>query len=138
GEQLGVAAVAEHVQGLGVVVVRVLPVPETVGPGLVDRDGPLAKLEPLLAQLGLVFAGTEEARDRRRRQWRPLAAVAGTAVGQAVNPAAVRRRTILEVVVGAVDDLFRNGDAGVAGGAQGLDLCDRHRPLVKAAAVGTG
>src|SRR6266404_3761678 len=70
-EHLGIAFVAEHVDRLRIVVMRVLPVPEAVAAGLVDGDGGLTILEPFLRQWRVVLAGAEHARDRRGSQGRP-------------------------------------------------------------------
>src|SRR5438132_2834362 len=99
GKHLGVAIVAKDVQGLGVIVVRVLPVAETVAAAFIDRNCPLAKLDPLLGQSGFVLAGTEQTRNGSRRQRRPLAAVESAAMCQAVDHPSVRGRAVLEVVV---------------------------------------
>src|SRR5262249_3652115 len=57
---------------------------------------------------------------------------------QAVDDAPAVGGRVLEVVLGLLDDVLRDRDAGVAAGAQGLDLGDRHRPLVLVGAVGLG
>src|SRR5579871_145034 len=85
GKHLGVAIVAQHIQGLGVIVVRILPMPKTIVAALVDWNRTLAKLDPLLGQLGFVLAGTEHTGNGGRGQWWPFAAVERPAVRQAIN-----------------------------------------------------
>src|SRR5262245_44073497 len=134
GEQLGPAVVAEHVHGLGVVVVRVLVVAEALGAAEAQRHVALAEEQPLLDQRRLVLAGGEAARDGRRGQGRP--AVAAAAAAEAVDHAALGVGGVGQVLDRLVDDFFRHHDAGVAGGPDRLELGDRHRALVEVAAVG--
>src|SRR5207248_1258018 len=91
-EQLLPALVAEDVQRLGVVIVRVLVVADADA-AVVERDGGLAVFQPLLAQLAFVLAGAEAAGDRRGRQRGPLAADRRfhAAAPQAVDHAAALR-----------------------------------------------
>src|SRR5262245_39649753 len=133
GEELLEAVVAQDVDHLRVVVVRVLVVAHA--PAVAGGGQPvLAVLEPLLDQLALVLARVEAAADRRRRQRRPAVAAAA-APGQAVLHAALVVGAVLEVLDAVLDRLARDDDAGVARGAQGLHLRDGDRALVEVVAV---
>src|SRR5262249_31014951 len=116
-EQLFPALVAQDVQRLRVVIMRVLVVADADA-AVVEGDGGLAVLEPLLAQIALVLAGAEAAGDRRRGQRRPLAADGGfhAAAAQTVDHAAALRGGVAEVINRLVDDLLGHRDAGVAAG----------------------
>src|SRR5947209_3979292 len=102
-KHLGITLVAQHVNGLPVVIVRVLPVPEAVAAGLVDGNGGLAVLEPLPGERRVVFAGAEQAGDGRGRQRRTFGAVEGAAIGQAIDDAAALGRALFQIIVGLVD-----------------------------------
>src|SRR5262249_39645541 len=92
-EQLLPAIIAEDVEGLGVIVMGVFVVADAAGAAATDGDGPLAVLEPLLAQIVLVFAGAEQAGDGGGSQRRAFAAHGGaTAAAEAVDHATCRRR----------------------------------------------
>src|SRR5207253_1884674 len=84
-------------------------------------------------QRPVVIAGGETAGDGRRRQGGPTAAAA--AVRQAVHDAVVAAGRIAEILLGHLDGLVGDLDAGVAGGAEGLDLGDGDGPFVEVAAV---
>src|SRR5262249_20991431 len=84
----------------------------------------------------IVLAGAEAAGDGRRGQGGP--AVAAAAAAEAVDDAALGVGAVGQVLDRLVDDLLGHDDAGVAGGAQGLQLGDGDRALVEVAAVGRG
>src|SRR5262249_14616503 len=105
------AALAQDVDGLGVVIMRVLVVADAdaLRPAQAHRDRLLAVPEPLLAEVVLVLAGAEQAGDGRRRDGRALHALV-----EAVVDAAALAGARLQVVVGLLDDGLGDGDAGVA------------------------
>src|SRR5438552_1128785 len=118
GEHLGVAILAEHVQGLSIVIMRVFPVSETVASRFINRNRPLAKLDPLLGQFGFIFAGTEETGNGRGGQRRSLGAVESRPVCQAVNDPAIRRCAVFKVGMSLIDDRIGDRYTGDTGGAQ--------------------
>src|SRR5579885_80983 len=133
-EQLVPAVVAEHVEGLGVVVVGVLVVAEAAAaPAQREGDVALAELEPLLDLGGVVLARGEAAGDGRGSQGRP--AVAAAPAAEAVDDAALGVGAVLQVLDALVDDLLGNDDARVARRPQALHLRDGDGAFVKAAAV---
>src|SRR5262249_58823005 len=79
-----------------------------------------------------VLAGAEHGGDGGDGDGRPLAAAAAL---EAVDHAAAGGGALAQVLVGLVDEFLGDDDTGVAGGAEGLDLGDRHRPLVEVVTV---
>src|SRR5581483_11523395 len=97
-EQPGVAVIAQDVDGLGVVVVRVLVVAEASAAE--NRHVLLAELEPLLDERRVVVAGAEAAGDGRRREGGP--AFAAAAAAEAVDDAALGVGRVAEVLLGVL------------------------------------
>src|SRR5262249_47272330 len=124
--------VAEHVDDLGIVVVRVLVVAHACA---ADGQAVTAVLDPLLDQFALVLAGAEAAADRRRRQGRSARAAATTTPGQAVLHAAVGVSGVRKVLDALLDRILGDDDAGVTRRPQALHLRDGDRALVEVGAV---
>src|SRR6185437_10489873 len=132
GEQLDITNLAKHVHRLRVVIVRVLVVAKTRAAKSAAQVL-LAEGEPLLDQRRIVIAKTKTTSDGCRRQGRP--ALTTAAAAERVDDASLAIRGIVQILLGHLDGFLRHDDAGVARGAQRLNLRDRHRAFIEVATL---